>query len=313
MTAVFLGYTPGNEGWESKGRSDMQVAIHAGALFTDEGRLIKALQANAALLGQRNVSFWGPRRYRQIFAPALNASQDARRDADALTRFLALPSRGAEAERSIVSDPSFIGEKLSVIEDGQLYRQAGQRVAHLDRLMGGRPVELFLGLRNLGTFLPKVLMWLPEADRLSVLNSTDLSCLSWLSMIEDIRELAPDVKVTLWSSEDSPLIWGEILRAVTGMPDDLPVAGEFDFVSSLVSDIGKHQIQKLVEQDGAQRGEGFYDDLVRIFQQHALPDEIEEDVNLPGWSDDIVAAFTELYEQDLTRIQSMSDIRFLKP
>ncbi len=291
----------------------MQVAIHAGALFTDDGRLFKLLRANAPTLGQNHTAFWGFRMFKQIFRPALEPSDTRPSPQDTLARFQRLIPDGQQVDRAVLSSAEYIGERPSIIMDGQLYPQAGHRMAYLDHLFGDAQVELFVALRNPGGFIPRVLMSLSEPERRHVINSTDLSCLSWLTMIEDIRDLAPDVNITLWSNEDSPLIWGDIGRALAGLPGDAPLDQEFALLSTLVSDAGKQEIEGLIQQNPTRDDPGFRDDLARIFQEHALPDAIEEEVELPGWNEDIVAAFTELYEQDLARLQTMPDIRFLKP
>lgn len=291
----------------------MHVAIHAGVLLTDEGRLLNALRANARLIGESKGIVWGRRRYRQIFEPILKVPKEEAAVSEAFAKFLSMIPQARSVERVILSTAAFFGEQELVIDDGQLYPFAGQRMALADQMLQDITVELFVGLCNPGTFIPKILMQLSDARRQAVVNSTDLSCLGWLPMIEDIRDLAPDVKITLWRNEDSPLIWGDILRAIAGAPPETPVEGEFGFLSSLLSEAGQHQIEMAAETVPVARDAGFRMALAQVFQQHALPDAIEEELDLPGWSEDVIAAFTELYEQDVLRLQSMPDIRFLAP
>ncbi|MDA7965222.1 hypothetical protein [Ruegeria sp.] len=228
-------------------------------------------------------------------------------------KLLSMIPQGKPVERVILSAAALIGEHPAIIADGQLYPHAGQRMALLDRALPDVTVELFVGLCNPGTFIPKALMQLSDPQRRAVVTSTDLSCLGWLPMIEDIRDLAPDVKITLWRNEDSPLIWGDILRAIADVPQDTPVVNEFGLLSSLVSEAGQHQIEMAAEVAPSERDATFREALAQVFQDHALPEAIEEELDLPGWSNDLVAAFTELYEQDVARLQSMPDIRFLAP
>lgn len=291
----------------------MQVAIHAGALFTDEGRLEKLLQTNARALRQNGARYWGFRAYKNIFRPALGAVSDRPVAEDTRAKFRHLMPPRRPLRRAILASAEYIGEQAAVIMDGQFYPQAGRRMAHLDQVFDDATVELFVGLRNPGSFIPKVLMSLSAPERQHILGSTDLSCLSWLAMIEDIRDLAPDVNITLWSNEEIPLLCGDIACALAGLPADTPLDGEFTLLSSLVSKAGQDELDNLTKQDLSRNDASLRDGLAAIFRQHALPDAIEEEVELPGWNDDVVAAFTELYEQDLARLQTMPDIRFLKP
>ncbi len=291
----------------------MQMVIQAGAHFTDHDELLGLLQANAQIVGENHVAFWGLRPFRKIFRPALKPSADRPSRQDTLARFQKLFPKGQQVDRAILSSALYLGERASIIMDGQFYANAGQRMAYLDQLFNDSTVELFVGLRNPGSFIPKVLMLLSAPERAHILSTTDLSCLSWLAMIEDIRDLAPDVKITLWSNEDSPLIFGDIARAMVGLPEDAPLAQEYALLSSLVTEVGKKEILSLLEQQAAPNDPMLRGRLAQVFQQQALTEAIEEEVELPGWNEDIVAAFTELYEQDLARLQTMPDIRFLKP
>lgn len=291
----------------------MQVAIHAGAHFTDEGTLLKLLQTNAKAIGQHGAAYWGGRAYKNTFKPALGPVGERPPAEITLGRFRKIVPKAREINRAVLSSAEYIGERTTALMDGQFYSQAGKRLALLDQLFAEDTVELFVGLRNPGSYIPKVLMSLSPAEREGILRSTDLSCLSWLTMIEDVRDLAPDVKITLWSNEDSPLIWGDLARMLAGLPEDTPLESEYEFLSSLLSAAGKQELQQLTGQGLLPNDAGLKAELAKIFQEHAQIEAIEEEVELTGWDQDIVSAFTELYEQDLARLQSMPDIRFIKP
>ncbi|RLK08292.1 hypothetical protein [Ruegeria conchae] len=291
----------------------MQMVIQAGAHFTDHDPLLNLLQANVQLVAESHAAFWGMRPFRKIFRPALKPAADRPSHQDTRARFQKLMPQGQQVDRAILSSALYLGERASIIMDGQFYANAGQRMSYMDHLFSDSSVELFVGLRNPGSFIPKVLMLLSAPEREHIVATTDLSCLSWLAMIEDIRDLAPDVKITLWSNEDSPLILGDIARALVGLPADTQLDQEYALLSSLISDLGKQELKGLREQQRPPNDPIFRGRLAQIFQQHALTGAIEEEVELPGWSEDIIAAFTELYEQDLARLRTMPDLRFLNP
>lgn len=291
----------------------MQVVIHAGVAFTDERQLTDLHLANRTTLNAQNTSFLAFRAYKRHFRAALQALEPgAQTDAIREDFLKRLPQDGS-AQRVILSTRHYIGEDNTLIMDGQFYPLAGQRIAYLSDVFEGMRLSLYLALRNPGSFIPRVLMNQPEAERLRILEDTDLSCLSWLTLIDNIRDLAPDVEITLWSNEDIPLICGDIARSMAGLSEDTPLEGEYSLLSSLVSDAGKHEIQALTHHNPRTGDPALRTELSRIFKDYALPEAIEEEVDLPGWSDDIVAAFTELYEQDIEMLQNMPDVRFLRP
>ncbi|WP_170334498.1 hypothetical protein [Ruegeria arenilitoris] len=291
----------------------MQLVIHAGVAFTDEGRLLQSLQANGRVFSKNGVDIPRPRRFKHSVWPVLQ-SLWTEPPSSALHEQLrrALPNN-PDVKRTMLSSDEILGGITEAIHEGQFYPLAGQRLAYIDEVLQDTQIELFLAVRNPGVFIPKVLMSLTEDQRRAVFENTDLSCLSWLSMIEDIRDLAPNVKMTLWSNEDTPLIWGDILRLMGGFQDDVAFDDEYGLLSSLLRPTGQREVLSLIRQDPTPEKEDLRKDLSRILKDFAEPDKIEEEIELPGWSDDILSAFSELYEQDLAQIANMPEVRFLKP
>ncbi len=291
----------------------MQVAIHAGAAFTDEGRVLASLTKNAPALATHGVALFGPRRYNRAFKPAFDRLEAAPDAFPVQPSFNSILPGGDDSRRVVYSNGSFAGEPDSALRDGQLYPLAGRRMALLEHGFHDHQVELFMGLRNPGSFVPKLLMSLPQEARTNAMRDTDLSCLSWIGMIEDIRDLAPSVQITLWSNEDTPFIWGDIIRALAGLDEDTPVEGEHDLLLSLLDETGRSEVLTLTDPDAGHSKVSLHENMARIFEEHAQPEEIEEELDLPGWSTEIVDAFSELYEQDLERLGAIPGVRVLKP
>lgn len=290
----------------------MHVAIYSGAAFTDAGRLFRSLQANASTLRDNGVTLLGPRRSRKVFSPPLNALGDGPLPPQAVEIMKSLAPTDSPNKRIIITNPNLIGEATQAIGHGQIYPDAGQRLAALSEVYASHTVEVFIGLVNLGSFIPKALMSLPNSTRQDIIRSTDFSCLSWMSMVENIRNLAPNVQITLWPNEDAPLLWGDIVRNLGGLNHATPLADEFSLLSSLISPEGQQRVLELTQQAHPLDRASLIEQLAGIFAQHAVPEEIEEEVDLPGWSTDIVDAFTELYAQDLARLSSTPGVRLLR-
>lgn len=291
----------------------MQVAIHAGAAFTDEGRLLRSLQANGDVLARNGATFFGPRRYRKVFKPAfhaLNTRPPLPNEFESMRGNLPIHP---EAKRAIFTSAEFIGEKDLVLAGGQFYPSAGKRLSVLEEAFSDCQLELYLALRNPGSFIPKHLMSLPEQAREDVIRNNDLSHLSWVEMIEDVRDFAPAVQITLWCNEDIPLLWGDVVRNVGGLAADAAIKDEYDLLISLLTEEGQSQAQAILDQVSTLSQAETRDVLADILANHAQPDKMEEELDLPGWSDEIIDAFSELYEQDLTKLETMAGVKVLKP
>ena len=289
----------------------MQLVIHAGAAFTDEGRMSQSLQANWRVLSENGATSPRPRKFRREIEPVLQSLWTDSPTSELHAQVRKLIPTEPDITRMILTSEDFFGDKLMAIHEGQFYPFAGQWLAYVDRILQDTQIELFFALLNPGIFIPKVLLSLTESQRRHIIVNTDLSCLSWLSVIEDIRDLAPNVKMTLWSNEDTPLIWGDILRAMGNLQEDVPLSDEYGLLTSLINSEGQREALTLARQKPPLSRKALRVELTRIFKDCAEPEKVEEEIDLPGWSDDVLNAFSELYEQDLSQIKAMPDVRFL--
>ena len=50
-----------------------------------------------------------------------------------------------------------------------------------------------------------------------------------------------------------------------------------------------------------------------FLDKFAVPDRINVEVEVPGWTADTIATMTQIYEQDVARIARMPGVRFIAP
>ncbi len=289
----------------------MQVVIHAGVAFTDEGQLLDSLVANKGVITQTGAFPLGPRKCRHFERIMSDSILKNLPLADTRDQLRALLPDTSGFGRLIVSSEKFFGPIKTALQHGQMYPFAGRRIAYSQEVLEGAEVEVFAGLINPGSFIPKILTAMDPDRARSILDTTDLSCLSWVSMIEDLSDLAPNVKITLWENEDTPLIWGDIVRAMAGLGNDVAIKGEHTLLASLLTEQGKHQLLPLIQQEQSGARLASRDELIALFEDYAQPDQIEEELDLPGWNADIVSAFSELYAQDMAKIRTLPNVRVL--
>ena len=53
--------------------------------------------------------------------------------------------------------------------------------------------------------------------------------------------------------------------------------------------------------------------LAAFLEKFAIEDEVEEELDAPGWTETLVAELTEFYEEDLFEIERLSGVTFLSP
>jgi len=291
----------------------MQVIVHTGAHNTDEDRLMKCLLRNKQSLSEGGVAVPGPGKYRELLAQSFRAMSEGEPAADAREVLLDAILDDETADRMILSNPFFFGAKRIAVIDGLLYPTAPERVAHLQKLFSGDQVRVFLALRNPASFLPAVLGTTTPATLKEVMGGRDPRELRWSETLNRIRATAPDVQLTVWCHEDSPLIWGPIIRDMAGLQPGEKIVGAFDLLAEIMSSEGMQKFRAYLHQH-PRLSESQKRDVTAVFlERFGIPELLEEELDLPGWTDELVADMTEIYDADVERIQSSPGVSLILP
>lgn len=290
----------------------MRIVYHLGAHFTDEERLLKCLLKDRDTLKQHGVSVPGPKRYRHLLRDTVKELKGAAADRNTQAMILDKIMEEDIAERLILSWDSFLSLAPWVL-DKNLYPVAGERVQAFSRIFPEIESEFFLAIRNPATFLPMLFSRMEGKTYDDFIGMANIFELYWSETIERIMAISPAVPLTVWCDEDTPLIWPEVLRAITGVPETVRLEGDDDLLGSLMSAEGLTRLQNYLK--GHPPGSVMQRrKIVSAFlDKFALPDRLETEVDMPGWTQEVVERLTELYEQDVYRIAQMPGLTFIAP
>ncbi len=293
----------------------MQVAIHLGAHCTDDDRLLKSLLANKNTLAKEGIAVPGPGRYRDLLQrlarrfrdnPADPETQDSIRDA-------ILHDRGAT--RVVLSDENFMCVHARIFENALLYEKSSYKTRWLRNLFPEDKVEFLIALRNPATFIPTAFHH-PDQRHDSFrdfMSTTDLLDIRWSDVILTIRENNPKCRLTVWCNEDTPLIWSEVLRALSGHSAKTRLNDDFGILPTIMKPAGIKRLEKYLEENPPQTEAGRRRILGAFLEKYAIAEEIEEELEAPGWTEDLVFELTEDYEEDLEEIRTMHGVTFIRP
>lgn len=290
----------------------MRIAYHLGAHFTDDERLLRCLLKNRDVLMQHEIVVPGPKRYRTLLRETATKLKGHAASIDEQALILEQIMEEDRASRLVLSWDSFLSLPNYVLKD-RLYPAAAERVRAFCQIFPEIEAEFHLAIRNPASFLPLLHEKLQPVSYGAFLAGADPFDLYWSDVIERILDANPDVPLTIWCDEDTPLVWPEVLRAVSGLPADVALHGEEDLLASLMSVEGMTRMRAYMAshppQGVAQRRK-----VVSAFlDKFALPDRVDQEIDMPDWTADIVAEMTELYDQDIARIAQMGEITFLAP
>ena len=291
----------------------MQVILHTGAECTDDDRLMKCLLRNKESFAKRGVQVPGPSKYRTLLKDTMNALKDAEPGPEAREVLIDAILDDEKADRLILSNPQFFGTWRSAIRKGEIYQLAPERIANMSRLFQYDQVEMFMAIRNPATFIPAMFDVSTKTDFMDFMNGTDPLLLRWSETIARIREAAPNVPITVWCNEDTPLIWAQIIRDLAGLEHGEKITGGFDLLSDIMSREGMRRFRAYLHEHQGMTEMQKRRVIAAFLDKFALEDALEEELDIPGWTDELVEELTETYDEDVFHIQRMPGVQMITP
>ncbi len=293
----------------------MQVVIHAGVHFTDNDLLLRTLRRNVGMLRDSGTKVPGPGKYRRPISEILTTLNGAPANADSRDVMIdqILDGDNAGTKRLVLSHPNLFCVPKLLLAGGRYYRHAERRIGNMCELFAGDDIELFLALRDPATFLPTIFENTPYDTFDELLRGVDPAYLRWSDLLHRFREELPQVKLTVWCNEDTPLIWSEVLCRVAGISLDSALDGEYDVLASIMEPAGMEKFQEFLREHPAISLAHKRRVMLSFLDQFALQDEIEQELDIPGWDDAYVQRLNDIYDEDMDTIASMSDVKFIEP
>jgi hypothetical protein len=289
----------------------MQIVYHLGAHCTDEDRLLRCLLKNRALLAERKIVVPGPARYRKLLRDTAVQLKGQRASIETQALVLEQIMEEDHADRLILSWDSFLSFPQWVVRSG-LYPMAGERIRAFTQIFPEIEAEFHLAIRNPATFLPALFEKQTVKSYEDFLGGIDPTYLRWSDVVAQIRAENPDVQLTIWCDEDTPLIWPEVLATITGLNDGTRLAGEDELLASIMAPEGLTRMRDYLARHPASSATQYKRVVSAFLDKFALDDKIEMTVDMPGWTDELVAGLTAAYDEDVARIANMDGIDFIE-
>lgn len=292
----------------------MQVIIHAGAHCTDEDKLLRTLLRNADLLRAHGTAVPGPSRYRTLLSEVLHGLSEGEPQDDAREAFLdAVLDDQSGVDRLVLSHNSLFSVPKLALAGGTLYRRAEERTVLLRDLFPDDAITLCLGMRDIATFVPALHAATPHQDLDTLLDGADPLSLRWSDLLARLRAVAPDIGLTVWCNEDTPVLWGSLIREIGGLDPEQQILGAFDLFGEIVDPEGMRRFRAFMR-DNPQVREAHKRRLMGAFlEKYALDEAVEEEFDLPGWDADLMDALSEDYDADIQWIAEMEGVRLHLP
>lgn len=291
----------------------MKLVLHVGAHFTEEDRLMKCLLRNADDFAKKGTSVPGHSRYRGILRKTLNAMVSAEPSEIARDVLMDAILDDNEADRVILSDANFLRTPKTAFQQGMFYPSAPVRMMRMAQIFEGDDAEIFMAIRNPATLLPILYNKSDSNDPAAFWGGRDPRDVVWSDTIGLMREAVPDVPITIWCNEDTPLLWAHIIRQMAGLEDSEKIIGGFDLLSSIMSAEGMKRFRAYLKDHPIMTEHQKRRAIAAFLDKYAMDTEIEEELDMPGWTEEMVDDMTETYDEDVTAIAAMPNVRVLMP
>ncbi len=291
----------------------MQLVLHTGVHYTEQERLIKSVLRNKDDFAQRGIIVPGPNSYRGLVRDTLNAMSRTPASPQAREVLLDVILDGSPADRVILSDANFFRTAGTAIQRGVLYPAAAQRMAAMASLFAEDELEIFMGIRNPATLVPLLYQTSIDQSPEAFWDDREPQDLLWSELIAGIREAAPSIPITVWCNEDTPVIWSQIIREMGGIEHHEKIVGGFDLLTTIMSKEGMERLRSYMH---------LHQDMTEIqkrrviaafLDKFAIEDEIEEELDMPGWTEDLVEELTEIYDEDMLAVQRIPGVSVIAP
>lgn len=291
----------------------MQVVFHLGAPCTDQGLLLDSLLKNSARLAADGIIVPPLMRYRAVLrdtAIALSGRPASPEVQDALLEAIVDEAR---VDRLIFSDPRLICINRHVVQGAQIWPMIERQTTNLRALFPQAQIEFFIGLRNPATLIPDLFNGSRFKDFLEFTQDMQPHAVTWSEMLRRLRNAHPDAPVTVWCNEDTPLLWPEILRELADVRPDFLLQGIDDLAQTIMDKTGFARMQRYLADNPPQSEMQRRRILGAFLDRYALDSAIDQDLDLPGWSAELVERISQSYEDDMAEIATIPGVRLLLP
>lgn len=291
----------------------MQIALHLGAHGTDEDQIVKCLLKNSASLAERSIAVPEPQRYRPVIRETLKLLRNQEIDDQSRDVVLDATLDVDQVDRLILSHEGFLGPAGNALGQNMLYPHTEGRAQELLSLFEPSEVEFFLALRDPATFIPTAFARAQEPDFRVWTQGTDPMTLRWSDMVQRLRRTAPDAAITIWCNEDTPMILPQVICNIAGPGADMPLNGLNDFLGTIMGEKGLLRLETYLR-DRPPKNETQRRRVVSAFlEKFASQDAIEQEIDLPGWTESYVEQISALYDEDVARIAEIPGVRLITP
>lgn len=291
----------------------MQVVYHLGAPCTDEDMLIKSLSKNRAALLREGVSVPPVGRYRTIIRDTMRALKGRPASDETMAALIEAICDEDRFDRLVLSDPRFVCINRLVVQGAQIWTSIDRQTTNLRALFPKARPEFFIGMRDPATLIPALFRASRFTDFTEFAGAIQPRALRWSEMLIRLRDTHRDARIVVWANEDTPYLWGEILREMAGLLPHAPIEGADDLIETLMVPEGLERYRAYLAAHPPETEAHRRRVLTAFLEHYAVEDRLLEACDIPGWNQGLIDDLSANYDQDIADIAALDGIELLAP
>jgi len=120
------------------------------------------------------------------------------------------------------------------------------------------------------------------------------------------------VPMTIWCDEETPLIWPEVLQAVSGHHPGTVLHDHDEVLAMIMSEIGLARMRSYLAEHPPETVAQRRRVSTAFLERFARPDRVEVEIDMPGWTNEVVAEMTHRYLEDVEYIRQIPGVTLIE-
>lgn len=286
-----------------------EIIIHLPLPFYNSNQLLRSLRSNADTYATFGLNLPDPHRYQSRLVKLLTSTDERLRSgilAEAVWGYLGEVDR----PRTIISLPNVPNQPHALVNKDGLLPDLNKIVVRMYDFFRDFDITLAFGIVNPGFLLATLAQAKLPVGTVAFRQIVEREYF-WSDALGACIDDFPQLKIIAWQHEFSPFLWPRILRTIGLVPVGRLAPGSLDMASHRMLRPGLDQLVQYI------RASSVNDDIrasaaIKLFLNEFLDTAKQHrPIRLPGWSEELSAAFEANYEADAKNLARESGIQFL--
>jgi len=286
-----------------------EIIIHLPLPFYNSSQLLRSLRSNADTYAAFGLNLPDPQKYQSRLVKLLT-SPDERLRSGILSKAVWGYLGDFNSPRTMISLPNVPNQPHELANKDGLLPDLNRIVLRMHNFFRDFDITIVVGIVNPGYLLATLAQAKLPVGAVAFRQIVEREYF-WSDALGACIDEFPQLKIIAWQHESSPFLWPRILRTIGLVPPGRLAPGSLDMASHHMLQPGLDQLVRYI------RAASVNDDVraaaaIKLFlNEFSDTSKRQRPIRLPGWSEELSAAFDANYEADARALAVERGIRFL--